>query len=79
MIEYEDQTEDEAVVADDDDDQDDTIYVAMVGDMSHGYRAVGPFESFDIAHEWAEANIGLSELTWIIPLCGPYTPEATKP
>lgn len=77
MIDYEDQTEDEIDEAVE--DEDDCIYVAMVGDMSHGYRAVGPFESFDIAHAWTEANIGVAELTWVIPLCGPYSPEARKP
>lgn len=88
MIEFEDQTEsddgeviedDEEVIDFDEEIDDDAIYGVMVGDISNGYRLVGPFGSFDIAHAWSEANIGVAELTWILPVCNPYSPKATKP
>jgi len=79
MIEYEDQTEADEDEAVDEVDEDDSLYVVMVGNMSTGYRPVGPFGSFDIAQDWAEANIGLVDLTWVIPLCDPASPKALNP
>ena len=78
MIEYEDQTEPEDGDALGEDVEDDSLYVIMIGDMSNGYRPVGPFESFDIAHTWSQENIGVDEVTWILPLYRPYSPEAKR-
>lgn len=79
MIDFEDQTDPEADDGCDHDDSpdDDTVYVVMVGDMSTGYRSVGPFGSFGAALAWADNLVG--ECAWVMPLRAPNTPDATKP
>lgn len=42
------------------------MFVFMLGNISEGYKAVGPFEDFDTACEWGEGYHG-----WIMELNHP--------
>ena len=51
--------------------------VCMIGNLSDGYRIVGPFRSMDAAAEWSDEQ-GLSSLEcWIASLEAPYFPNLT--
>lgn len=77
MISFEDQTD----VVDDDvvPPEAEETYVIMIGDMSTGYRPVGPFDSFDDAQAWAQEYIGTKENTWVMHLCHPNSRDAHVP
>ncbi len=76
MIEFHDASErdDEPVVAHDTPD----AYVVIIGDLSFGFRTVGPFDEFDEAVTWASDNIGNTELTWVMNVFDPNSSEAVK-
>lgn len=45
--------------------------VVMIGNISEGWKMVGPFPSWDEAALWADMNIG-EDFTWIASV---YSPE----
>jgi hypothetical protein len=53
-------------------------YLAIIGDISQGYRAVGPFETFEDAETWLDKHIS-SEGTWVMNLLDPDAAESLKP
>jgi hypothetical protein len=42
--------------------------IILVGNISDGFSAVGPFATFDAAAAWSESNDQLKQGTWIMPL-----------
>jgi len=77
MIDFEDKSDDtpDDVVPSEAEEQ----YVVMIGDISSGWRTVGPFSTFDEAQSWAEEAIGNQENTWVMPICHPNSRDARLP
>ena len=49
-----------------------TSFVLVVGNLSEGFRFIGPFSSFDEACEYPEYS---NKITWISTLEKPLKPE----
>lgn len=45
------------------------VCVVMIGNMSDGFSAVGPFKSWDAACEWSDKHCG--GLAWVMTLGSP--------
>ncbi len=76
MIEFHDASErdDESVAT----SETPEAYVVIIGDLSFGFRTVGPFDEFEEAVAWASDNIGNAELTWVMNIFDPNSSEAVK-
>ena len=53
------------------------MYIVLVGNITEGYKAVGPFESFDDADEYTLAS-GYGKDTWIMELYSKENPNEAK-
>jgi len=53
-------------------------YIVLIGDLSFGFRSVGPFPDFEEAADWARDNIGETELTWVMNVFDPNSSQAVK-
>ena len=48
----------------------------MVGNLSEGFKAYGPFPNFDAASAWCDEHCGSSMTTWIMRLRSTDMPYA---
>lgn len=76
MIDFHDATkpDDGPVVTQDEPES----YIVLIGDLSFGFRTVGPFDDFEEAASWARDTIGDTELTWVMNVFDPNSSQAVK-
>jgi hypothetical protein len=51
-------------------------YIVMVGDMSNGHRAVGPFDEMEDALAWANKRVPPGDRFWIMNVFDPNSADA---